>query len=321
MTATLATSDVGSLIPIAVNTLQPCASLRFDLYEQSSGDAARLLLARDHPLSQDDIDRLHKRHISTLYVSGDDTSSYSHFLIETVVNDEARPTAERWAVLREATKGLFDQAYRSGNVREIVSTTERYGDDLTNVIFNSDLLVCDLVGVMTHDYSTFTHATNVATYALMLAEEYGIADVEDLRRIGQGALLHDVGKTFISASIFQKKEKLEAEERKQIKEHPRKGFEALCHRDDLNWGQLMMVYQHHERLDGGGYPVGIVGAEIHLWARICAIADVFDALTRDRPYRGAVAPARVLEYLDRESGRGFDEELVQCWIKAISKTK
>jgi HD-GYP domain-containing protein (c-di-GMP phosphodiesterase class II) len=81
----------------------------------------------------------------------------------------------------------------------------------------------------------------------------------------------------------------------------------------------MMIYQHHERYDGRGYPVGLVGKEIHEWGRICAVADVYDALTRDRPYRKGASTKDVLEYMDRESGRGFDEEICQCWIATLKQ--
>jgi HD-GYP domain-containing protein (c-di-GMP phosphodiesterase class II) len=98
-----------------------------------------------------------------------------------------------------------------------------------------------------------------------------------------------------------------------------RGFEELCLRPDLGWGPLMMVYQHHERYDGRGYPAGLVGKEIHEWGRICAVADVYDALTRDRPYRKGADTKDVLEYMDRESGRSFDEEMCQCWIATLKQ--
>jgi HD-GYP domain-containing protein (c-di-GMP phosphodiesterase class II) len=79
----------------------------------------------------------------------------------------------------------------------------------------------------------------------------------------------------------------------------------------------MMVYQHHERCDGRGYPAGVTRTEIHEHGRICAIADVCDALMRDRPYRKASLRADVVEYLDRQAGRGFDEEMARCWMAAI----
>ena len=106
--------------------------------------------------------------------------------------------------------------------------------------------------------------------------------------------------------------RLNEEQWELVRKHPTDGFRALCHRSDVNWGQLMMTYQHHERLDGRGYPVGVVGKEIHDWARICKVADVFDALSSDRPYRKAEPINKVLEFLEQRIGTEFDEDMVQC---------
>ncbi len=83
----------------------------------------------------------------------------------------------------------------------------------------------------------------------------------------------------------------------------------------------MMVYGHHERCDGGGYPIGLIRGETHVYARLCAIADTYAALTSDRPHRRASRKANVIEYLDRQAGRAFDEEMTRCWIATVtSKT-
>ena len=79
----------------------------------------------------------------------------------------------------------------------------------------------------------------------------------------------------------------------------------------------MMVYQHHERLDGGGYPVRCSANEIHDWARICAVSDVFEALTSNRPYRVGMSHASAFEIMDRSSGSGFDKGIYECWKRLI----
>ena len=89
-----------------------------------------------------------------------------------------------------------------------------------------------------------------------------------------------------------------------MQEHPTRGFKELCRREDLTWGQLMMVYSHHERCDGRGYPVGLIQSEIHEYARICAIADVYEALCRDRPSSAGVAAARCLWSISTASRGG-----------------
>ena len=126
---------------------------------------------------------------------------------------------------------------------------------------------------------------------------------------------------YIPRHILDKRGKFTPRERQIVQQHATHGFRELCNRDDLSNGQLMMVYGHHERCDGGGYPVGLMRGEIHVYARLCAIADTYAALTSDRPHRRASRKANVIEYLDRQAGRAFDEEMTRCWIATVaSKT-
>jgi HD-GYP domain-containing protein (c-di-GMP phosphodiesterase class II) len=79
----------------------------------------------------------------------------------------------------------------------------------------------------------------------------------------------------------------------------------------------MMVYQHHERLDGNGYPVGVVGEGIHYWAKLTSVVDIYEALTANRPYRRGMPPKEAFAIMDRQSGPALDPELYQCWKKTI----
>jgi putative nucleotidyltransferase with HDIG domain len=319
----LDTNDSAALAPVAVRTLPATQELSFDLYLWPKQGPARLLLARHHPLSTDHIEGLLARGIETLYVREHEANRYRDLLTERFVKDKTRPPAERLFMLREALKNVFLDAFRRSQVEQMVQATESYASQLASILYDSDVLVVDLMGMMAYDYSVFAHSTNVATYAVLLAQELGMGggEGEDVVAIAQGALLHDLGKRFIRQEILEKRERLTNKEREIIKEHARAGFVRLCRREDLNWGQLMMVYQHHERCDGRGYPVGLQATEIHEWARICAVIDVYEALTRDRPYRKAASKADILAYLDQEAGRGFDERIVECWIRAITKTR
>jgi HD-GYP domain-containing protein (c-di-GMP phosphodiesterase class II) len=93
----------------------------------------------------------------------------------------------------------------------------------------------------------------------------------------------------------------------------------LCEKGGLDFGQLMMVYQHHERMDGTGYPVGVLGNEIHPWARMLAVVDVFDTMTAKRPESRPAAIEQVLDYQRQHAGTQFDREVVECWISAMTK--
>ena len=161
---------------------------------------------------------------------------------------------------------------------------------------------------------TFTHSANVAFYLGMLASELGYSK-SDIELLTTAGLLHDLGKLGIQEQILCKPGKLSDEEFDVIRMHPTIGFEQLCQREDLTDGQLMVVYQHHERLDGRGYPVEAVESEIHDWAKMCAVVDVFEALTSFRPYRSPMPRRKAIEILVRDIGKAFDPEALACWKK------
>jgi putative nucleotidyltransferase with HDIG domain len=198
-----------------------------------------------------------------------------------------------------------------------VKNVDTLSQQMVELICNDDLLMRDVFSLMTHDYYSYTHVTNVSTYCLALARRLGIQQREELVKLVGGALLHDIGKRHLPQGLLNKPGKLSPEEMALMRQHAQKGFEELCLRTDLNWGQLMMVYQHHERLDGNGYPVQIGGDEIHSWAKICAVADVFDAITSARPYRRPIDIEDALEFFERRSGVGFDAEVVRCFTSLM----
>ena len=257
----------------------------------------------------------------TLYILQGESASYREYLRETLLANPDIPPVQRYQVLREATRSVLSEALHKGDHETAVRVTSELSDGLVQTVCNSQTLLNDLLRVMSHDYSIFTHAVNVATHCLLLARQIGITGNQELMQIGQGALLHDIGLQGVPRHIIDKPEKLSERERRIVQEHATHGFQELSRRPELSWPQLMIVYSHHERCDGRGYPVGLVRSEIHEYARICAIADVYEALCRDRPYRRASRRNDVLEYLDRQAGRAFDEEMTRCWIAAVGKKK
>jgi len=133
-------------------------------------------------------------------------------------------------------------------------------------------------------------------------------------------MLHDLGKRFIPSRILTKTTRLTPEEREIVESHPTRGYVELCEKSDLDFGQLMMVYQHHEHMDGNGYPVKVMADEIHPWARMLAVVDVFDSMTAKRPEGRAATLDQVLDFLRQQAGTQFDCEVVKCWTSAMTKT-
>ncbi len=314
--------DPRGLVPVAVRTLQAQEQISFDLYIWPSADIPpQLYRERHYPLESIDLERLLDRGIGTLYTRSADAQRYCDHVRSQVLADDRISAKDRYCILRDATRTVLMDSLRKGDLDNTWKVTADFGQDMVALLCDRKDILADLLLVMTHDYSTFTHMTNVCSHCIVLAEACGIRDRSQLMEIAQGALLHDIGKSYIPASVLNKRTPLTPDEQELIRLHPVRGFEELCMRSDLSWGQLMMIYQHHERYDGRGYPTGLVGNEIHKWGRLCAVADVFDALTRDRPYRKGADLKDVLEYMDRESGRSFDEEICQCWIATLKQSQ
>jgi len=141
-----------------------------------------------------------------------------------------------------------------------------------------------------------------------------------LENLERGAMLHDIGKIGISDSILRKKAKLTAEEYRIIKTHPKIGAEIIRAVHFLR-DVVPVVLYHHERWDGKGYPSGLKEREIPLLARIVSIADAYQALISDRPYRKAFSKKEALEILKNEAGTHFDKDLVDVLINSESRQK
>jgi HD-GYP domain-containing protein (c-di-GMP phosphodiesterase class II) len=152
----------------------------------------------------------------------------------------------------------------------------------------------------------------VSRFTRRLAEELGIDDERDLRTIEMGSLLHDIGKIGVRDAVLLKPGPLDQEEWVEMREHPRLGW-ALLQRIEFLREASEIVLQHQERFDGSGYPSGLKGEAIVLGARLFAVADTYDAITSDRPYRRAQPHAAAATEIQRVSGTQLDPRVVQAF--------
>lgn len=165
------------------------------------------------------------------------------------------------------------------------------------------------------DPYTKGHSDRVAHLALVLAQALNLPDV-DIKTIAAGALLHDIGKLDIPDDILKKTGKLLPEEFEQIKRHPELGVQRLSG-VRFPWDFMALIRHHHEQFNGHGYPGGLRGETIPLGARIVSVADVFDALTSERPYRAAFDPARALKVMNEEMNGAFDPVILDTFISLV----
>lgn len=187
---------------------------------------------------------------------------------------------------------------------------------LEEVLSAEDVVVAmmDIKGL--RDY-TFQHCVNVAVLSLVVGRLHGLPKSK-LKDLGTGAILHDIGKALLPDDILNKTARLTPGEFAIVQQHTQHGFEILRRIRSLSLLSSHVAFQHHERLDGSGYPRGLKGEEIHLYARIVGICDVFDAITSVRPYKEPEYPANALYYIKENEKVLFEGQLVRLLAQAIA---
>ena len=179
----------------------------------------------------------------------------------------------------------------------------------------TDVIVALVEAVEAKDHYTHGHTQRVAALAVEIGRELRLS-AEQLRILNRAALLHDIGKIGVPDAILNKPGALTDDEFAVIKEHPARGYAMIANIRSLH-AELGGIRSHHERLDGSGYPDGLVGDAIPLIARIIAVGDVFDALTSPRPYRGPWSREQALALLDAGMGTQFDATVVAALHRSL----
>lgn len=307
-------ATVGDFVEVSLHTLYPPAKIITDLYLPTFGDGGpRLYTTSSRPPTPAELDRLAATGVRNLLIPPAQAADFRQQLRELMAGHAELSPLSQIEIACEVAKADFAEAWQCLDATPIVQQASSIADQVVDACEREDELKGQLLSLVQHDGETFTHVTNVCAFALVLALGMGMRTRKSLMEVGTAALLHDLGKRRITTNVLRKPGALTAEEKRLIVEHPRLGFEELCARSDLTAGQLLMVYQHHEKLDGTGYPVRLAGTEIHWMGRLCAVVDVFDALTSRRAYRKPLPAQEALDFIGQGSGKHFDPEMARCW--------
>jgi len=306
------------LVPI--NCIKEGSYLAKSIYDLDG----RVLLAKGVKLTSKIIEKAEIIGIMSLYVNDE----YSSNEIEDIIKPELRQKAIKAIVdsfkdSMKFRKYPVDNKYKQHSNYKNSKVRHQHTENLSNVIneiidemlFKKSILI-NLVDIKSMDNYTYEHSVNVIILSLVLG--IGLSMSRDkLYNLAMGAMMHDIGKIFIPKEVLQKNGRLTESEFNLIKEHPTKGYEYLKENIDISAMSSIIALQHHEKIDGTGYPDGIMGDKIHQYARIASIADVYDALTSDRPYRRAMCPNEALEYLMGSADRQFDFNMVSIFVKSV----
>lgn len=234
------------------------------------------------------------------------------------IRDKRLPLPERARLVREHTFVMMENLLENptaGNIKESKNAIA----EIVDFVMENDDATNYLIKITDHDYYTYTHSVNVGFWAISLAKVlFRGSDAHNMHELGAGFFLHDIGKVLISNDIINKSGPLSDEEMHEMRKHPSLGFRILNDARQLTEECKTIVLQHHEKIDGTGYPKGLRGDEIHVYGKICAIADVFDALTSNRSYRKGNKPFDALKIMRDLMPGHFEKNLFETFVRMLA---
>lgn len=285
------------------------------------GQDGRMLLKEGAALSERIVTKLQQEGYDRLFVQAEDCPTVPLEAPLSIEAQQASLAAVNDAFQVGAAKMPPGSRGDQASVQRVIT---RMVDALaTNRDLN--LQVCQL---RSRSNYLFGHSMNVALLGIYLGRRLGGINASALVDLGMGLLLHDIGKVKLGDGMLppgvtgcpraNRNPPKNAQAEEQLRTHPREGFELL----QADWASVkaytkIVALQHHERFDGTGYPKGLKGKEIHLFARICAVADCYDNLTAIAPEKEHLTPAQALEQIRADSGKAFDPEVVAAFMELV----
>lgn len=215
----------------------------------------------------------------------------------------------------DRTRVTFNQVLKADeevDEEELLEGVEKCLQSCSGVFGNLIMMLQNMNGL---DEGTYGHCVNVSLLSAMLGRKLNLSE-EEIRIVSLGGLLHDIGKLKMPEQIIQKPTQLSSEEFSIVKRHPIEGYKLL-HNKGLPEDVLMCVLQHHERCDGSGYPYGAKREQINKYARIVAIANVFESLTSNRVYREAISPFAAIRVFEEERYEKYELKYLLTFLEYI----
>ena len=230
------------------------------------------------------------------------------------IHDKSLPEKDKSQLVRQHSIIMMKNLLENPTTQNITEAKKGISE-VVNLILTDDTTLHYLLDITSHDFYTYTHSVGVGILGIALAKSlFKNSDAHDMQALGAGFFLHDVGKVGINQAIIMKPAKLTADEMEEMRRHPLLGYKLLQETNQLTETAKKIVLQHHERIDGTGYPRRLRGEDIHIYGKICSIADVYEALTSDRPYRPKLPPFVALKTMKEEVSHHFQKDLFEKFV-------
>ncbi|TLS51071.1 HD-GYP domain-containing protein [Paenibacillus antri] len=277
-------------------------------------DDGLVLLGERRELTDTMLNRLERFGIHYLYIEDSRTDD---LVFQDIVSPETRARAV--GEVKSQFRRMMDDSMkkRSVNGLQLGRAFKSIIDSILDDITSSQDAMLMLVNIHASDHYLFQHSVNVCIYSTILGQAYGYTR-EELFTLGLGALLHDIGKTQLPQDVLLKPSRLTNQEFEIIKSHPMLGFRMLKDEPNVPLLSAHIALQHHERVDGSGYPRAIAGDEIHEYARWVGLVDSYDAMTTHRVYRQAMLPHEAMERLYAGAGTLYDQHKIELFRDKVA---
>jgi len=311
-------------IPIEPASLRLDTAQAFDLYMRVKRNKYVLYLSADNALTEDALAQLARKKVNKLYISSEQEGMYEEYIEEhlpEIIRDPKIAADVKSRIAYDAAtavaRDVFDEP-RS----EIIQRSQDVITSTVSLMLADEAAAAKLTQLTSHDYFTYTHSVNVCVFCIGLAQNVfsGISE-QEFQRLGAGYMLHDIGKSDIPMDILNKKGPLDEDELEIIRRHPEASYRILKETGHLTVEAGLIAMQHHEHMDGSGYPMGLKGSAIDEFAQICTIADVFDALTTNRSFRPAMSSFDALNLMKTEMHGCFSEEYFNKFVLLFAEAK
>ena len=288
-----------------------CLRVGMEIAQVLYGRNNEVYLTVGTKLTSSYINSIQKHKFAGVYINDDISRDIE--VVNIISNDLRRETLEglkKLLVLCETGKSQIALMYKTESLQSNIISI------IDELLANKDMMV-NMIDLKCFDIYTYAHSVNVAILSLVIGISMDF-DRDTLVKLGLSAILHDIGKVFIPKEIINKPGQLTEDEYEQIKTHSAIGHEYARDKFMIPTTSYVGIRDHHERWDGSGYPSGKKDNSISLFGRIIAVADVYDALTSERPYRAAVSPSEAMEHILGNNAAMFDPQIVSIFSRKVA---
>jgi HD-GYP domain-containing protein (c-di-GMP phosphodiesterase class II) len=238
--------------------------------------------------------------------------------IARILDDPTLSVNAKSRAVYDTTSKIINDLFDSEITPEKIHEAKNSVGAMLNGVISNQITIASLIKVSSYDYYTYTHCVNVCVYSAGLGKEIGLSPKE-IELLGAGGIMHDLGKAKVDIDIVNKPGRLTDEEFTEMKRHPVYGYEILKDQFENDEIILTSVRHHHEKMNGSGYPDGIKGDNLSLYARIVAVCDIFDALTTKRSYKPALSTFEALTLMKDKMLAELDVKVLTYFIRMMGK--